>query len=469
MTLGQSPDPNLGRRALFQHLGTGIGSLALSSLLNQDTRAATQSPAASQFAPRAKRVIFMHMVGAPSTLDLLDFKPQLQKHDGQIVPDRLWKNLRLAFIRKQPSLMGTKFRFRRYGDSGIELSELLPHMSQVVDDVAVVKSLHTDHFNHAPAQLFYQTGFSRFGRPSLGSWLHYGLGTANSNLPGFVVLITGSVAGAGNSLWGSGFLPSVHQGVEFRSSGDPVLFLSNPQGIGRPARKDVVDSIRFLNQAQLADVGDPEIAARIAQYEMAYRMQTAVPELMDLSQEPKHIHRLYGTKPGQASFANNCLLARRLVERGVRFVQLFDSGWDHHSKVVNNLKKKTREVDQPMSALIRDLKQRGLLEDTLVVWGGEFGRTPMMQGAAGPGAGRDHHKDGYACWMAGGGVQPGLTYGQTDELGFHAVENPLHINDFHATILHLLGLDHEQLTFRFQGRDFRLTDVGGRVARGLLA
>ncbi|MEO1994399.1 MAG: DUF1501 domain-containing protein, partial [Planctomycetaceae bacterium] len=315
MTAGQSPDPNLGRRALFQHLGTGIGSLALSTLLSQDTCAAGQLPQSTQFAPRAKRVIFMHMVGAPSTLDLFDFKPLLQEHDGQPVPDRLWKNLRLAFIRKQPSLMGTRFRFRRHGESGIELSELLPHMAQIVDDVAVVKSLHTDHFNHAPAQLFYQTGFSRFGRPSLGSWLHYGLGTANRDLPGFVVLITGPIAGAGNSLWGSGFLPSVHQGVEFRSSGDPVLFLSNPQGIGRTDRQDVVDSIRFLNQAQLADVGDPEIAARIAQYEMAYRMQTAVPELMDLSQEPKHIHALYGTQPGRATFANNCLLARRLVER----------------------------------------------------------------------------------------------------------------------------------------------------------
>ena len=469
MTDAAGPDPQLARRSLFQQLGTGIGSLALSTLLHGDTRAAGSDRSVAQFAPRARRVIFMHMVGAPSTLDLFDFKPVLQEHNGQPVPDHLWKNLRLAFIRKQPALLGTRFRFRRHGESGIQLSELLPHLGQVIDDVAVIKSLHTDHFNHAPAQLFYQTGFSRFGRPSLGSWLHYGLGTPNRDLPGFVVLITGSIAGAGNSLWGSGFLPSVHQGVEFRSSGDPVLFLSNPQGIGSVDRRQVVDSIRFLNQAQLADVGDPEIAARIAQYEMAYRMQTAVPELMDISREPKHIHTMYGTQPGRASFANNCLLARRLVERGVRFVQLFDSGWDHHSKVFDNLKKKAREVDQPMAALLADLKQRGLLDDTLVVWGGEFGRTPMMQGAAGPAAGRDHHKDGYACWMAGGGVRPGITYGQTDELGFHAVEQPMHVNDFHATILHLLGLDHEQLTFRFQGRDFRLTDVGGRVAHGLLA
>lgn len=469
MTDAAGPDPHLARRALFQQLGTGIGSLALATLLNRDTCAARPAQSSAAFAPRARRVIFMHMVGAPSTLDLFDFKPALQKHNGQRVPDHLWKNLRLAFIRKQPSLLGTQFRFRPHGESGIQLSELLPHLGQVIDEVAVIKSLHTDHFNHAPAQLFYQTGFSRFGRPSLGSWLHYGLGSANRDLPGFVVLITGSIAGAGNSLWGSGFLPSVHQGVEFRSSGDPVLFLSNPQGIGPADRRQVVDSIRFLNQAQLADVGDPEIAARIAQYEMAYRMQTAVPELMDISREPKHIHKLYGTQPGRASFANNCLLARRLVERGVRFVQLFDSGWDHHSKVFDNLRKKTTEVDQPMAALLFDLKQRGLLDDTLVVWGGEFGRTPMMQGAAGPAAGRDHHKDGYACWMAGGGVRRGVTYGQTDELGFHAVEKPMHVNDFHATILHLLGLDHEQLTFRFQGRDFRLTDVGGRVAHGVLA
>ncbi|MBM81144.1 MAG: sulfatase [Planctomycetaceae bacterium] len=470
------PQPliDVSRRQMLQQVGCGVGSIALASMLNEDLKAenarvdpmAPKKPGAT---PKAKNVIFLHMVGAPSQLDLYDYKPYLQQHNGELVPEDLWDGLRLAFIRKRPKLLGTQFKFQKHGESGNELSEALPHLSSVADELAIVKSLHTEHFNHAPAQLFFQTGFGRFGRPTLGSWVNYGLGSENNNLPGFVVLITGSIAGAGNSLWGNGFLPSVYQGIEFRSTGDPVLFLSNPAGVNQDDRRRLVSRINELNKIQLADVGDAEIETRISQYELAFRMQTSVPELMDTSAESKHIHELYGTEPGKASFANNCLLARRLVERGVRFVQLFDSGWDHHGGVTNNIKKKAKQVDQPIAALIQDLRQRGLLDDTLVVWGAEFGRTPMLQGAANANAGRDHHKDAYTVWMAGGGVKPGMTYGKTDELGFHPVEERMHVNDFHATLLHLLGIDHEQLTFKYQGRDFRLTDVGGEVAEKLLA
>ena len=470
---------SLSRREMFQRVGTGIGSIALSSLLNEDLIGAPRAadpmaPRPPHFPPKAKNIIFLHMVGAPSQLDLFDYKPTLIKHSGRLMPEQLWKGLRLAFIRKRPRLLGTAFKFRRCGNSGLEMSELLPNLGGVADDISVVRSLHTDLFNHAPAQLLFETGFGRFGRPSIGSWVTYGLGSENRNLPGFVVLVTGNVAGAGNSLWGNGFIPSVYQGIEFRSQGDPVLFLSNPKGINRQDRRRIVEQINHLNKVELANIGDPEIATRISQYEMAFRMQSAVPDLMDTSGEPKHIHEMYGTQPGAASFANNCLLARRLVERGVRFVQLFDSGWDHHSNVFGLLKKKCRQIDQPIAALIRDLKQRGLLDETLIVWGGEFGRTPMLQGKANTGvkntkAGRDHHKDAYSIWMAGGGVKGGFTYGRTDELGFGVVEDPMHVNDFHATILHLLGLNHEQLTFKFQGRHFRLTDIAGKVAHKLLA
>lgn len=459
----------LGRREMFQGVGAGIGGAALAALLNRDSQAA----AIQSVTPRARNVIFLHMVGAPSHLDLYDNKPKLRELTGQLVPDHLWEGLRLAFIREQPQLLGSKFEFRKHGESGMEFSSLMPHLATMADDICMIKSLHTEHFNHAPAQLFFQTGFARFGRPSLGSWVNYGLGSENENLPGFVVLITGNVAGAGNSLWGSGFLPSKYQGIEFRTQGDPVLFLSNPAGVESDDRKRIIDGVNSLNQIQLADVGDPEISTRISQYELAYRMQTAVPELMDLSQESKQTHEMYGTQPGKTSFANNCLLARRLVERGVRFVQLYDESWDHHSSVFNNMEKKCKEVDQPIAALLSDLKQRGLLDETLVVWGAEFGRTPMLQGKAGESipenVGRDHHKDAFSVWMAGGGVKRGLTYGQTDEIGFHVVENPMHVNDFHATILHLLGVDHEQLTFKFQGRNFRLTDVAGKVAHEIIA
>lgn len=463
----------LSRRALFQNVSTGIGAAALGSLLAGDLPAGLKS-APTQVPSKAKNVIFLHFVGAPSHLDLFDPKPELARLSGQLMPDDLWEGLRLAFIREQPHLLGSPYKFIKHGESGLELSELLPHLGTVADELCVVRSLHTEHFNHAPAQLFFQTGFGRFGRPSFGSWVNYGLGSENQNLPGFVVMITGNVAGAGNSLWGSGFLPSKYQGVEFRTSGDPVLFLSNPDGMQMNDRKRIIDGINHLNQIQLADVGDPEIATRISQYEMAFRMQSAVPELMDINAEPKHIHEMYGTEPGKASFANNCLLARRLVERGVRFVQLFDQGWDHHSGVFKSLPNKAKQVDQPIAALIRDLKNRGLLEDTLVVWGAEFGRTPMLQGKSNSGkennnAGRDHHKDAFTVWMAGGGVKGGHVYGKSDDIGFNVVEDPMHVNDFHATLLHLLGLDHEQLTFKFQGRNFRLTDVGGHVAHDIIA
>ncbi len=465
----------LTRRELFQRLGGGIGAIALTSLLNRELLAtppqAEQPLQARQphFAPRATNVIYFHMVGAPSQLDLFENKPELRRLNGELVPQHFIEGQRFAFLRGHPKLMGTQFRFNRHGQSGIELSEVLPHLAEVADELAIIKTLHTEEFNHAPAQLFMQTGFGQFGRPSMGSWVSYGLGTENQNLPSYVVLVTGATAGAGISLWGSGFLPTVHQGVQFRNSGDPVLFLSNPQGVNPNDRRNIIDGIQELNRVQLADVGDPEIATRISQYELAYRMQSAVPELTDLSREPRHIHEMYGTNPGQVSFANNCLLARRLVERGVRFVQLYDQGWDHHGSVFPNLRRKGRQVDRPIAALIKDLRQRGLLDHTLVVWSAEFGRTPMLQGNPGPNAGRDHHKDAYCVWMAGGGVRGGTVYGKTDDIGYLPVENPMHVRDFHATLLHLLGIDHERLTFRFQGREYRLTDIGGEVATQLLS
>lgn len=469
------------RRQFFQTAGMGLGGAALASLLREDAGAALSTnpltPKKSHLAPRAKNVIYIHLVGAPSHLDLFDFKPELQKRNGELCPDEFFKGKQLAFIRTQPSLLGTpkdkKFEFKNCGQSGTTVSNLMPHLQGVTDDLCFIRTIRTDHFNHAPAQMFALTGFGRFGRPSIGSWVNYGLGSENANLPGFVVLVTGQVLGAGNSAWGSGFLPTVYQGIEFRSQGDPVLFLSNPKGVDDPRRRRIVDSIKSMNAVQLADVGDPEIATRIAQYEMAYRMQSSVPELMDISSESKAVHEEYGTEPGKTSFANNCLLARRMVERGVRFVQLFDQGWDMHGNVFGSLPKKAEHVDRPIAALIKDLKARGMLDETLVVWSAEFGRTPMAQGANGSGtetkAGRDHHKEAYTVWMAGGGSKAGTVYGRTDEFGYAAVENPVHMHDFNATLLHLLGLEHERLTFKFQGRQYRLTDVHGVVKDGLLA
>ena len=477
------PNPFLtqNRRSFLQKIGFGFGGAALASLINQDAAAAADDPLVKlglHHAPKAKRVIYIHMVGAPSHLDLFDFKPELQKRTGELCPDEFFDLNQLAFIREQPNLLGTpkdeRFSFKKCGQSGTEISNLLPNLQGMADEMCFIKTLHTEQFNHAPAQMFALTGFERFGRPSIGSWSSYGLGSENQNLPGFVVLITGQVLGAGNSAFGSGFLPTIHQGVEFRSKGDPVLYLSNPDGVSHLDRKLVVDAVKDLNQVALDDVGDPEIATRISQYEMAYRMQTSVPELMNIKSEPKHIHDMYGTNPGKSSFANNCLLARRLVERGVRFVQLFDQGWDHHGGVFDNLPKKAKQVDQPIAALLKDLKERGLLEDTLVVWNSEFGRTPMAQGMSGDGserskAGRDHHKEAYTVWMAGGGTKRGHVYGETDELGYGIAKDPVHVHDFNATVLHLLGVDHERLTFRYQGRQFRLTDVHGEVKKGVIA
>ena len=465
------------RREFLKFTGTGIGALGLASALNNNNLYA--SPSADSlsfltphFLPKAKNVIYIHLVGGPSHLELFDHKPELIRRDGQKCPDHMFKGKQLAFIRDHPTLLGTRFKYNKYGQGGLELSEHLPLMGKMADHLAVVKTVHTEQFNHAPAQLFLHTGFERFGRPGIGSWVSYGLGSENSDLPNYVVLITGSVAGAGNSLWGSGFLPTLHQGVEFRSQGDPVLFLSNPKGISAQNKRDIISGINFLNETALADIGDPEIATRISQYELAYRMQASVPELMSINSETSSTLEAYGAKPDSKSFANNCLLARRLVERGVRFVQLFDQGWDHHSGLFDSLPKKARQLDRPVAALIADLRERGLLDETLIVIGAEFGRTPMLQGLSNNRAanniGRDHHKEAYSMVFAGGGIRGGTSYGETDELGYQAIENPVHVHDINATILHQLGLNHERLTFKYQGREFRLTDVHGDVINGIL-
>ncbi|MBI3414861.1 MAG: DUF1501 domain-containing protein [Verrucomicrobia bacterium] len=470
------------RRQFFRDCGTGVGSIALASLLNENllaTPAASADPLlphAPHFAPKAKNIIYLHMAGAPSQLDLLDYKPKLRELNNQKVPEELIKNERFAFIKGVPKILGTPHRFMRHGQSGQEISAALPHLATVADEIAIVRSMKTDQFNHAPAQLFVHTGSARLGRPGMGAWLSYGLGTEGRNLPSFVVMVSGKNGpDGGASLWGSGFLPTIHQGVRLRSQGEPVLFLSNPEGMDAEMRRHTLDTIETLNKIQLGRVGDPETVTRIAQYEMAYRMQVSVPDLVDVSKEPASIHKLYGTEPGGSGFANNCLLARRLIERGTRFVQLYHWGWDSHGDAKENdirygMVDRCREVDQPAAALIKDLKQKGLLDQTLVVWGGEFGRTPMNEARNRDGfLGRDHHPHAFSIWMAGGGVKPGITYGATDELGYHAVENPVHVHDLQATILHLCGLDHKRLTYRFQGRDYRLTDVHGEVVKGLLA
>ncbi len=467
-------DPKtIARRWFFQQCGVGLGSLAGLHLLGPDAVAAKEqsdNPLAPKTPPlkaKAKRVIYLFMAGAPSHLELFDNKPQLAKFDGTLPPPDLLKGYRAAFINPNSKLLGPKFKFAKHGKSGAELSELLPHLAKVVDDIAIVKSMTTDAFNHAPAQIMMNTGSTQFGRPSFGSWTTYGLGSESQDLPAFVVFSSGSKGpSGGNSNWGSGFLPTVHQGVQFRSGGDPVLYLSNPRGVDTNLQRDSLDALRDLNKARLDAVGDPEISTRISSFEMAYRMQTSAPDVMDISKEPKHILEMYGAEPGKPSFANNCLLARRLIERGVRFVELFHEAWDQHGNLMNDLKKNCKNTDQASAALVMDLKQRGLLDDTLVIWGGEFGRTPMVQGGS---DGRDHHPNAFTMWMAGGGIKPGITLGESDELGFQAVKDKVHVHDLHATLLQLLGFDHTKLTYRFQGRDFRLTDVSGNIVKGLLA
>jgi hypothetical protein len=479
----------LSRRHFFGRSATGIGVAALASLLRADGLLADEPRVrprpgvlrATHFPARARRVIYLFMSGGPSHIDLLDFKPALRQHHGQELPGTVRMGQRITGMTSGQSsfpCVAPMFRFDRHGQSGTWLSQLLPHTARVVDDIAVIKSMHTEAINHDPAVTFIQTGHQQPGRPSLGAWLSYGLGTENQSLPAFVVMVS---QGSGNRtdqplfsrLWGSGFLPTEHQGVRFRSgSGDPVLYLSNPQGIDAAARRRMLDGLNELNRMTAQSVGDPEINTRIAQYEMAFRMQTSVPELTDLSSEPRYIRDFYGLdRPGDdGGFARNCLLARRMVERGVRFVQLMHRGWDQHGDLPRQIRGQCRDVDQPSAALITDLKQRGLLDDTLVIWGGEFGRTVYSQGAlTATNYGRDHHGRCFSLWMAGGGVKPGISYGETDDYCYNIVRDGVHIHDFNATLLHLLGIDHTRLTYRFQGRDFRLTDVHGEVVGGILA
>lgn len=467
------------RRHFLRDCRVGLGRMALASLLldaapRLNHAATSTNPLAARpphFLPKAKRVIYLFMAGAPSQLDLFDEKPVLTRYDGKPIPADVVKDQRYAFIRPDASLMSSRYKFARHGQAGANISEMLPHLANVVDDIAIVKSMHTDQFNHAPAQIFLNTGSPLPGRPAMGAWATYGLGSESNDLPGFVVLSSAGGLSGGAALWSSGFLPTSYQGVPFRSQGDPILSVSNPPGIDRRLQRDSLDLLRDLNQDHQHDVGDPEIETRIAAYEMAFRMQASAPELMDLSRESPETLALYGVTPGEPSFGTNCLLARRLVERGVRFVQLFHEGWDHHSDVAGGLKKACGQTDQGAAALVLDLKRRGLLDDTLVVWGGEFGRTPMVESnpSLGRSMGRDHHPQAFTMWLAGGGIRPGITMGETDDLGFHVVADPVHIHDLQATILHLLGLDHTRLTFRFQGREFRLTDVHGNIVNTLLA
>jgi len=470
------------RQHFFKECGVGVGKIALASLFAQHLPPSTLfasntapvnplAPRSPHFAGKAKAVIQLFMAGAPSQLELFDYKPKLAEMAGKPIPPSVIAGQRYAFIRPDAAVLGPQFKFAKHGQSGTELSEALPYLANIADDIALIRGVHTDQFNHAPAEIFLQTGSSQPGRPSMGAWVTYGLGCETSDLPAFVVLATGGGASGGVASWSSGFLPTLYAGTKFRGTGDPILNVGNPAGIDARSQRDTLDLVRDLNQQHLADVGDLEITTRIAAYEMAYRLQTSAPELMDLKTETEATLAAYGAKPGDGSFASNCLLARRLVERGVRFVSVYHHGWDAHSDVAGNCRNNCGVTDRASSALVADLKQRQLLDTTLVVWGGEFGRTPMVETnvAIGRSQGRDHHPTAYSMWMAGGGVKPGITLGQTDELGFNVVEDGVHTHDLQATILHLLGLDHTRLTYRYQGRDFRLTDVHGEVVQKLLA
>jgi hypothetical protein len=468
----------LGRRWFLSECGVGLAGIAAHSLLAGESRAATPgnvpaapanplAPRMPHFTPKAKRVIFIFQAGAPSHLELFDNKPELTKHDGQLPPAELLKGYRAAFINPNSALLGPKFKFARHGQCGMELSEVLPHTAKIVDDLCLVRTMQTEAVNHAPAQIMMNSGSQQFGRPSFGSWTVYGLGSESADLPGFVVLTSAKGTSGGASNYGCGFLPTMYGGTPFRSAGEPVLYLSNPAGVDMETQRRSLDALNHLNELALESTANPDVAARIQSYEMAYRLQTSAPELMDLSGETPETLARYGIKSiKDANFARNCLLARRLVERGVRFVQLFHEAWDQHGNLTAGVKQNALDTDQAGAALVADLKERGLLKDTIVIWGGEFGRTPMVQGGN---DGRDHHNRCFSMWLAGGGIRPGLTHGQTDDLGFNAVVDPVHVHDLHATLLHLLGFDHQRLTYRFQGRDYRLTDVEGRLVNAILA
>ena len=473
------------RRQFLKNCQTGLGALALATLLQRDGRAASapnpvnpMTPRPPHFAPKARSVIYLHMSGAPPQLDLFDYKPKLVEHHMQPCPEELLKNQRFPFIKGHPKLLGTPYKFRQHGQSGAWVTELLPHLSKQVDDIAFVKAMHTDQFNHAPAELLLYTGSPRAGGAAMGSWITYGLGSENQDLPGFVVLISGGTdPTGGKALWSTGFLPSVYQGVQCRTVGDPVLYVSNPKGMDRDVRRRSLDALRRLNEYELQQFGDPETLTRIEQYELAFRMQLAVPEVMDIGREPKRIQEAYGAQPGAASFANNCLLARRLVERGVRYVQLYDWGWDIHGTgpgddLSTAFPKKCKDIDQPIAALLTDLKARGLFEETLVIWGGEFGRTSMNEARNGSKyLGRDHHPHCFTIWLAGAGIKGGVTLGATDELGYFITEGKMSVHDLQATILHLLGLDPWKLNYTYQGLQQRLIGPEGdaQVRRELLA
>jgi hypothetical protein len=470
---------SIARRQFFQECGYGVGTIALASLLAgaSDVRAQTPAsrnplaPRPPHFRPRAKAVIHLFMAGAPSQLELFDYKPQLARLEGRPIPPEVIGGQRYAFIRPDAMTLGPRYRFARHGRSGAELSEMLPHLAGVADDICIIKSMRTDQFNHGPAQIFLNTGFAQPGRPCLGAWVIYGLGAITDNLPAFIVMSTGTGISGGAANWASGFLPTIYSGVRLRNGGEPILNVGSPAGYDATIQRDTLDLVTRLNRQRLAVTDDPEIRTRIDSYEMAFRLQTSAPELMDLRSESQATLDMYGCAPETPSFARACLLARRLVERGVRFVNIYHEGWDAHSDVAGNVRSNCAATDRASAALVRDLKRRGLLDETLVIWGGEFGRTPMVESnpVLGRSLGRDHHPQAFTIWLAGGGVRPGLTYGATDELGFHVVESPVHIHDLQATILHLLGLDHERLTFHTAGRDFRLTDVYGQVVTDLLA